>query len=213
MVYAKEPLQDPQHVLKYLARYTHRVAISNHRLVALEDGQVTFRYKDYQRGHRLRTLTLDAVEFLRRLMLHVPPHGFHRMRHFGFLANRVRQEKLAQCRTLLGHATPPRAPDEAVDLKAPEVSAGGARGACVRSASTGACNWCRRCIDSRRCGTCRCPCPWTGHLIEEAGEADPARVPDSRPVHAWRGVVRPPSSARRLDRAHEATTKRPSHDP
>ena len=74
--------------------------LSHHRLVALEDGQVTFRYKDYQHGHRLRTLTLDAVESLRRLMLHVPPHGFHRLRHFGFLANRVRQEKLAQCRTL-----------------------------------------------------------------------------------------------------------------
>ena len=126
VVYAKEPMQNPQHVLKYLARYTHRVAISNHRLVALEDGQVTFRYKDYQRGHRLRTLTLAAVEFLRRLMLHVPPHGFHRLRHFGFLANRVRQEKLAQCRTLLGRATPPQARGKAVDLdlKPPEGAAG-----------------------------------------------------------------------------------------
>jgi hypothetical protein len=107
VVYAKEPLANPQHVLKYLARYTHRVAISNHRLVALEDGQITFRYKDYAHGHRLRTLTLDAVEFLRRLMLHGPPHGFHRLRHFGFLANRVRQEKLARCRALLGHAPNP----------------------------------------------------------------------------------------------------------
>ena len=124
VVFAKEPIQDPRHVLTYLARYTHRVAISNHRLVALEDGRVTFRYKDYQRGHRLRTLTLDAVEFLRRLMLHVPPRGFHRLRHFGFLANRVRQEKLAQCRTLLGHTTRPPARDEATDLKTPEVSAG-----------------------------------------------------------------------------------------
>jgi len=124
VVYAKEPIQDPRHVLTYLARYTHRVAISNHRLVALEDGRVTFRYKDYQRGHRLRTLTLDAVEFLRRLMLHVPPRGFHRLRHFGFLANRVRQEKLAQCRTLLGHTTRPPPRDEATDLKTPAVSAG-----------------------------------------------------------------------------------------
>jgi Putative transposase/Transposase zinc-binding domain len=115
-VYAKEPLQDPQHVLTYLARYTHRVAISNHRLVALEDGQVTFRYKDYRRGHRLRTRTLDAVEFLRRLMLHVPPHGFPRLRHFGFLANRVRQEKLVQCRALLGQALRPLLQAEAVDL-------------------------------------------------------------------------------------------------
>ena len=81
-VYAKEPLQDPQHVLTYLAHYTHRVAISNHRLVTLEEGQVTFRYKDYRRGHRLRTLTLEAVEFLRRLMLHVPPHGFMQFLRF-----------------------------------------------------------------------------------------------------------------------------------
>ena len=124
VVYTKAPRQAPQHVLTYLARYTHRVAISNHRIVALEDGQVTFRYKDYRRGHRLRTLTLDAVEFLRRLMLHVPPHGFHRLRHFGFLANRVRQEKLAQCRTLLGHATRAQARDEATDPKRPEVFVG-----------------------------------------------------------------------------------------
>jgi Putative transposase/Transposase zinc-binding domain len=121
VVYAKEPMHNPQHVLQYLARYTHRVAISNHRLVALENGQVTFRYKDYRRGPRLRTLTLDAVEFLWRLMIHVPPHGFHRLRHFGFLANRVRQAKLAQCRTLLGHATRPPACDEAT---APTMPAG-----------------------------------------------------------------------------------------
>jgi hypothetical protein len=105
------------------------VAISNHRLMALEDGQVTFRYKDYQRGHRLRALTLDAVEFLRRLMLHVPPHGFHRLRHFGFLANRVRQAKLAQCRALLGNATPPR-PPAAVDLKVPELPGAEPGGVC-----------------------------------------------------------------------------------
>jgi hypothetical protein len=124
VVYAKEPLGDPQHVLKYLARYTHRVAISNHRLLALENGQVTFRYKDYTRGHRLRTLTLEAVEFLRRLMLHVPPRGFHRMRHFGFLANRVRQEKLTQCRALLGQVSRPFAQEATVDREAPTVPSG-----------------------------------------------------------------------------------------
>ena len=123
VVYAKEPIQDPQHVIP-VPGYAHRIAIANHRLVALEHGQVTFRYKDYQRGHRLRTLTLDAMEFLRRLLLHVPPHGFHRLRHFGFLANRVRQAKLAQCRALLGQATrlPPR--ETAVDLKTSEVTKG-----------------------------------------------------------------------------------------
>jgi hypothetical protein len=122
-VYAKAPCPEPQHVLQSLARSTHRVAISNHRLVALKDGQGTFRDKDSQHGQRLRTQTLEAVEFLRRRMLHVPPHGFHRIRHFGFLANRVRQEKLAQCRTLLGHATRPRAQAEAIDCKPPKVSA------------------------------------------------------------------------------------------
>ncbi len=124
VVYAKEPLREPQHVLKYLARSTHRVAIANHRLVALEHGQITFRSKDYQRGHRLRTLTLEAVEFLRRLMLHVPPRGFQRIRHFGFLANRVRQAKLTQCRALLGHATHPLAQATALDLKPPEEPSG-----------------------------------------------------------------------------------------
>jgi len=124
VVYAKEPIEDSRHVLKYLARYTHRVAISNHRLVSLEGGQVTFRYKDYQRGHRLRTQTLDAVEFLRRLMLHVPPHGFHRIRHFGFLANRVRQEKLVQCRALLGQVSRPCAQEATGDREAPAVPSG-----------------------------------------------------------------------------------------
>jgi len=101
VVYAKEPC-DSAHVLKYLARYTHRVAISNHRLVALRDGQVTFRFKDYKRQGKLRTQTLEAVEFLRRLMLHILPKGFHKIRYFGFLANRHRQQKLVLCRTLLG---------------------------------------------------------------------------------------------------------------
>ena len=85
---------------------------------------MTFRSKDSQRGHRLRTLPLDAVACLRRLMLHVPPRGFHRRRHFGFLAHRVRQEKLTQCRTLLGHTTRPPLRDEVTDLKTPEGSAG-----------------------------------------------------------------------------------------
>ena len=122
--YAKDPISDPRHVLQSLARYTHRVALSNHRLVALEDGQVTFRSKDSQRGHRLRALALDAVAFLRRLMLHVPPHGFHRRHHFGFLANCGRQAKLAQCRALLGHTPQPLAQKEAVVLKPPEGAAG-----------------------------------------------------------------------------------------
>jgi hypothetical protein len=121
VVYAKEPIYKPRQVLTYLARYTHRVVISNHRLVALHDGRVTFRYKDYKRGGELRTRTLDAIEFLRRLMLHVPPRGFQRIRYYGFLANRVRHEKLAQCRLFLGHATIPEPPEEVADPEAYEA--------------------------------------------------------------------------------------------
>lgn len=103
VVYAKEP-QDSEHILTYLARYTHRVAISNHRLVALQDAQVTFRFKDHQQGGKLRTQTLEAVEFLRRFMLHILPKGLHKIRYFGFMANRHRQTKLDHCRTLLGQS-------------------------------------------------------------------------------------------------------------
>jgi Putative transposase/Transposase zinc-binding domain len=101
VVYAKRPFGEPQWVLKYLARYTHRVAISNRRLLALEDGRVTFRWKDYAHGNRHRLMTLDAVEFIRRFLLHILPRGFQRIRHYGFLANSVRQEKLVLCRQLL----------------------------------------------------------------------------------------------------------------
>ncbi len=101
VVYAKRPFGEPQWMLKYLARSTHRVAISNRRLLALEDGQVTFRWKDYAHGNRQRLMTLDAVEFIRRFLLHVLPRGFQRLRHYGFLANSVREEKLTLCRQLL----------------------------------------------------------------------------------------------------------------
>jgi hypothetical protein len=100
VVYAKEPC-DSEHIFKYLARYTHRVAISNHRLVALQDDQVTFHFKDHKREGKLRTQTLDAVEFLRRFCLHILPKGLHKIRYFGFMANRHRQDKLAYCRALL----------------------------------------------------------------------------------------------------------------
>jgi hypothetical protein len=101
VVYAKPPFGGPERVLKYLARYTHRVAISNRRLLAWEDGAVTFRWKDYAHGGGPRTMRLKAAEFLRRFLLHVLPSGFVRIRHYGFLANRVCREKLALCRTLL----------------------------------------------------------------------------------------------------------------
>jgi hypothetical protein len=107
VVYAKPPFGGPEQVLKYLARYTHRVAISNRRLVALKDGEVTFHWKDYAHGGGPKTMTLKATEFIRRFLLHVLPSGFVRIRHYGFLANRVCQEKLALCRALLGVGTTP----------------------------------------------------------------------------------------------------------
>jgi hypothetical protein len=101
VVYAKPPFGGPEQVLKYLARYTHRVAISNQRLLSLEDGQVTFRYKDYAAGHRAKTMTLSAEEFLRRFVQHVLPRGFVKIRHYGLLAPRGRNQRLAFCRRLL----------------------------------------------------------------------------------------------------------------
>ena len=102
VVYAKKPFAGPQQVLDYLGRYTHRVAISNNRILNIEDGQVTFRYKDYRHGSQQKTMTLSADEFIRRFLLHVLPAGFHRIRYYGFLGNRYRKEKLQQCRHLLG---------------------------------------------------------------------------------------------------------------
>jgi hypothetical protein len=102
VVYAKRPFGGPEQVLKYLARYTHRVAISNRRLLSMENGRLTFEWKDYAAGNQTKTMTLEAVEFIRRFLLHVLPSGFVHIRHFGFLANRKRKEKLALCRALLG---------------------------------------------------------------------------------------------------------------
>lgn len=102
VVYAKPPFGGPERVLQYLARYTHRVAISNHRLVALTDGQVTFRWKDYAAGQVEKHMTVEAFEFIRRFLLHVVPSGFMRIRHYGLLANRQREKNVQLCRQLLG---------------------------------------------------------------------------------------------------------------
>lgn len=101
VVYAKPPFGGPRHVLHYLARYTHRVAILNHRLVNLADNKVTFRWKDYAHGSKQKLMTITAEEFLRRFLLHVLPHGFVRIRFFGFLANRRRKTLLPLCQQLL----------------------------------------------------------------------------------------------------------------
>lgn len=125
VVYCKPPFGGPEQVLKYLARYTHRVAIANRRLVALENGQVTFRWKNYAQGNRRETMTLSAVEFLRRFFLHLLPSGFVRIRHYGFLANRHRAAKLAHIRHLLGvpsskPESPPCADLPATDAEEPD---------------------------------------------------------------------------------------------
>ena len=102
VVYAKAPFAGPEQVLDYVGRYTHRVAISNNRLLDIEGGEVSFRWKDYRQDSEQKTMTLSADEFIRRFLLHVLPNGFRRIRYYGFLANRYRREKLAQCRHLLG---------------------------------------------------------------------------------------------------------------
>ena len=102
VVYAKKPFGSPQTVLDYLGRYTHRVALSNDRIVKVENGEVTLSYRDRKDGNRKKTIPLKAHEFIRRFLLHVLPDGFMRVRHFGLLANRSKKQALAQCRKLLG---------------------------------------------------------------------------------------------------------------
>jgi hypothetical protein len=102
VVYAKRPFAGPEPVLAYLGRYTHRVALSNDRLVDHRDGRVRFRWKDYADHDRAKILTVEADEFLRRFLLHVVPRGFMRIRHFGLLANRTRRGMVTRCRALLG---------------------------------------------------------------------------------------------------------------
>jgi hypothetical protein len=106
VVYAKPPFGGPKQVLEYLGRYTHRVAISNNRLIEFSDGAVTFAWKDYRHESRNKTMRLDAHEFIRRFLLHVLPSGFQRIRHYGLLANRYRQVRLNQCRNLLAAPAP-----------------------------------------------------------------------------------------------------------
>ncbi|MBP2236106.1 hypothetical protein J2Z31_002620, partial [Sinorhizobium kostiense] len=106
VVYAKPPFAGPEQVLDYVGRYTHRVAISNNRLVDIEDGAVRFRWKDYRHGDRQKVMTVSTDEFIRRFLLHVLPEGFHRIRYYGFLGNRYREQKLAHCRDLLGMPIP-----------------------------------------------------------------------------------------------------------
>ena len=115
VVYAKPPFGGPERVLDYLGRYTHRVAISNNRLQELKDGHVTFSYKDYKDEHRQKLMTLSADEFLRRFLTHVLPDGFQRIRNYGLLGNRHRDEHLRRCRELLDVPAP--APPPQLDFR------------------------------------------------------------------------------------------------
>ena len=116
VVYAKPPFGGPEQVLAYLGRYTHRVAIANSRLTSIDNGQVAFRWKDYRHHDKAKVMTLDADEFIRRFLLHTLPDGFHRIRHYGFLANGSRVAKLALCRRLLD-AEPPAPPPVDADYR------------------------------------------------------------------------------------------------
>jgi hypothetical protein len=118
VVYAKPPFGGAAHVYRYLGRYTHRVAISNRRLISLNEDRVTFSYKDYADGARGKQMTLDAEEFIRRFLLHVLPKGFVRIRHYGLLAGRNVDTKLAKCRRLLGARAEPAAPEPMVEPEA-----------------------------------------------------------------------------------------------
>ena len=123
VVYSKRPFGGPLQVLKYLARYTHRVAISNGRLLKLEDGQVTFRYKDYADAQRHKTMTLSAEEFLRRFVQHILPRGFVKIRHYGLWANRHRADKLELSRRLLGAEAATASAEPAPEETTPESDA------------------------------------------------------------------------------------------
>lgn len=122
VVYSKPPFGGPEQVLKYLARYTHRVAISNRRLLSFQQHQVSLRCKDYRRGGRSRTLVLQQLEFIRRFLLHVLPTRFVRIRSYGFLANRCRRQKLALCRRLLAptNTQQPEISDSSADTPPPQ---------------------------------------------------------------------------------------------
>jgi hypothetical protein len=128
VVYAKPPFGGPHHVLGYLARYTPRVAITNHRLVAFEHDRVTFRWKDYAHGNKKKIMTLGSQEFLRRFLLHVLPRGFVRIRSFGFLANRRRatllplSQRLLAVQPMLHPSAPTASPTQLTCFRCPKCS-------------------------------------------------------------------------------------------
>jgi len=118
VVYSKAPFNGPQKVLDYLSRYTHRVAIANHRIIKIKDGLVTFQYRDRTDGDKSKSMRINAEEFISRFLLHVIPDSYKRIRHFGFLANKCKKQKLRKCRELLGLSPePPQIPEETLQEK------------------------------------------------------------------------------------------------
>ena len=115
IVYSKPSLAGPKHVISYLGRYTHRIAISNDRIVAIDGDRVLFRWRDYRDASKLKTMSLEATKFIRRFLLHCLPSGFMRIRHYGLLANRHRRQKLARCRELLDQPAPEPRPKETAE--------------------------------------------------------------------------------------------------
>ena len=158
VVYAKPPFGGPQRALAYLGRYTHRVALGNERIVALGEGQVSFRWKDYRdKGERnSRTMTLGAHEFIRRFLIHTLPPGFQRIRHFGWLANRHRKRKLALCRALLRAPAADLLPGRerlreaaaALNRREPEVCPQCRKGVLLGAGRVPACVWSARPLDT-----------------------------------------------------------------
>jgi hypothetical protein len=130
VVYAKRPFGGPGAALAYLSRYTHRIAIANSRLVAFDGERVTFKWKDYRAkaDNRYKLMTLDADEFIRRFLIHVLPDGFHRIRHYGLLANANRTSNIALARRLLGVPDPPPSTGDSGDIENPHEDS--ARNAC-----------------------------------------------------------------------------------
>ena len=137
VVYAKPPWGSPEQVLKYLSRYTHRVAIANSRLVFVGDGVVRFRYTDYAAGGTAKVMELSAEEFLRRFLLHVVPTGFVRIRHYGLLANRTRQDKLTRARQLLAVVAAAATAVLPANTREPSATAGAADAAPPRCPACG----------------------------------------------------------------------------
>ena len=215
VVFAKPPFAGPRQVLGYLGRYTHRVAIANSRLVRLDDGQVNFTWKDYRQDGRPKVMTLPADEFIRRFLQHTVPGGFHRIRHFGFLASRHRTAKLALCRDLLAAPPPPdpepprRWQDRLRDLTGHDVEAcPGCGGGCCPAAC---CGLVRR--PARRCGATahdpalvaiRPPCP--------ARQRPPRRRPASA-AHGIRRRCQVRCSRKQRHMSHHSSANASEHSP